>query len=351
MYGLYQIVYFTIIDIINTLMSPFFVIIFLVIYYQYHKIGRLESNIQGRKKSPLIKAVTSTLYGVFGGVIATVAFIYLEVVVVPKDYMYIIIVAIILSMLNPRYMCFAYGGSIVSLVSLVAGYPRIKTEEVMIVVAVLHIIESILILMEGSRNSLPIYYEVHHEIVGGYNMNRFWPLPFVIFIGDGLIQPITLMAILSYADFTVSSFPQRKTIKTSIVLLMYSVILLILAKYQENQLIPPLFALFGHEGLILFNKYMENKRIKVFTNPHKGIRVLDVNPKSLAYKIGIRRGDIILSINNTDILNERDLSDIEALKPEALTIRYFNRRKGLVTKNYRGNGKALGIVVVPRALH
>lgn len=350
MYGLYQIVYFTIIDIINTLKSPFFIVIFLIIYYQYYKIGDLEKNILGRKNSPLVKTIVSTLFGIIGGIIATVSFIYLGVVVVPRDFMYILIIAILLSMINPRYMCFSYGGSIISLISIIFKYPVLEVSQIMVVVAVLHIVESILIILEGDRNRLPVYFEFDHEIVGGFNMNRFWPLPFVIFIGEGLIHPITLMAILSYGDFTVSSLPSKKTIKTGIILLLYSTILLLLIKIFPEQWIAPLFALVGHEFIILFNSYREKKKIHVFTSPLKGLRVLEATPKGLAYKIGIRPGDIIISINDIEIKDDKDIEDIESLNLKYFKIKFFNKKKGIIIKKYEGNRKTLGIVIVPRVL-
>mgnify|MGYP006883352203 CR=1 FL=1 len=61
MYGLYQIVYFTIIDIINTLKSPFFIAVLCIIYFQYLKIGKIEKENLGYKRSALLKLFISTI--------------------------------------------------------------------------------------------------------------------------------------------------------------------------------------------------------------------------------------------------------------------------------------------------
>ncbi len=350
MNGLYLIMYFTLIDIVNTLVSPFFIAIFLIIIYQYYNLNKSDYGLSINKKSALSKAINSSLYGIFGGFLSTIAFIYLEVVIVPKDFMYILTTAIVLSLINPRFMCFAYGGSILSLFSLVFNFPKIETKDIMLVVATLHIVESLLIFLNGYKGKIPVFYEHKGEYVGGFNINRFWPIPFVIFVGDGLIKPMTLMAILAYGDFT-TSYPRRKTIITSIVLLAYSFILLSLTKANINPLIPPIFALIGHEFILSSNEIMEKKKSPVFTTTLNGVRVMEVAKNGIAKDIGIETGDVILSINEAIIKDEKDIAEIESLDNSILKIHYFNRKKGLTTKNYRGNKKTLGVSIVPRVMY
>lgn len=347
MYGLYQIMYFTLIDIKNTLLSPFFFVIFFIIYYQYHQIIRQEKNLSNIKKSTLLVTLNATFYGMLGGFITTIAFIYLEVVVIPKDFMYILAVAIVLSLINPRFMCFAYGGSLVYLSSIITGFPKLMNNNIMIVVATLHLVESLLIFINGNKENQPGYFESNNGYVGGFNMNRFWPVPFVIFIGDGLIQPITLMAILSYGDYTLAN-PLRKTIFTSMMLGLYSLSLLMIAKYTSNLFISPIFAIAGHEFIIIINKCIESTRTPLFTTPIKGVRILEVSKASVCRDIGIKVGDIIITINGTTIYTEKDLEDMESLYNGNYNIIYFSRKKGIMTKTYRGIRKTLGVSIVPR---
>ena len=76
MYGLYQITIFTIFDILNTLKSPFYILILLIIYYQYYEIGKLEEKHLGYGKSVMIKLIISSIYGIIGGIITTISFLY-----------------------------------------------------------------------------------------------------------------------------------------------------------------------------------------------------------------------------------------------------------------------------------
>lgn len=349
MYGLYQILYYTIIDIYNTMKSPFFIAVIAIIYFQYYKIGKLEKEVLEKSRSALLKTLISTVFGIFGGIIVTIIFIYLGVQVDPKEFMYILISAIILSLINPRYMCFAYAGGLLSLTSIIFDYPKIDVRQIMAIVAVLHMIESILVFFDGNSGNLPTYYN-KGELIGGFNMNRFWPIPFVVFIGDDLIRPITLMAIISYGDFTVSSYPRMKTIKTSILLFVYSTILLILALKLESGIIPAIFAVVGHEFIVLLNQYGEKRKPPIFTTPAKGSRILGVKPRSVGKTLGLKTGDILISINEIKILDKRDLHDLKYMNPKEYRIRYFNHKTGIKHKIYRGKRKTLGLVLLPRVL-
>lgn len=350
MYGLYQIMYFTLIDIINTVLSPFFIAIFFIILYQYYKIGKSEYSLSINKSSFLLNTLNSTIFGIFGGVISTVTFIYLEVVIVPLDFMYIFTAAIVLAFINPRFMCFAYGGGLVCLLSLIIGIPKIQVTDIMTIVAGFHMVESLLILLNGYKGINPAYFEHKDDYVGGFNINRLWAIPFVVFIGDGLIKPIALMAILSYGDFTLAH-PRRKTIFTSILMFFYSILLLYIIRRQSYAIIAPLFAIIGHEFIIHLNRIIEKSRTPIFTNSKKGVRVIDIHKHGIANEIGINIGDVIISINENGINNEKDIQEIENLRIGIIKIKYFNKTKGLITKKYEGNKKSLGIAIVPRVIN
>ncbi|MDD2446276.1 MAG: PDZ domain-containing protein [Tissierellia bacterium] len=348
--GFYLIIYFSIIDIIKTLTSPFFMLIFIIIYFENYKLSKSKYCLSVDKVSPLFSSLNSTFYGAIGGVIATVGFIYLEVVVVPMDFFFILLISVLISFINTRFMCIAYSGSIICLVNHLFGIPHINTNDIMLMVSTFHIVESVLIFLNGNRGKAPAYFEKNGEFVGGFNIHRFWPLPFVIFIGDGLIKPIALMAVLHYGDFTLT-YPRRKILVSSIVLLIYGFLLLIMIKIKLPSIIPPLYALVGHEFIVYINELKEKSRVPIYTNGNKGVRVIDVSKRGIAKDIGINTGDIIVSINELTVNNSKDIEEIEYLSNKYWKINYFSSRKGLNTKVYQGNKKSLGISVVPRGLY
>lgn len=340
MYGLYQIVYFTIIDILGILRSPFFILVIIIIYFQYK---------EGTEK-PILATISSIFFGMIGGLIATVIFIYLQVYLVPIDFIYIFVVTILLSLIDTRFVCFAYGGSIVVLLNLIFGFPDIDRYDLMQLVAVLHMVEALLIALNGDYQRRVTNFTLGYNNVGGYIFSRIWPLPLVLFIGDTMIKPITITALLNYGDFTVSNYPKDKTIKSGIVLFIYGLVLLVITRLNINPYLAPAVAIIGHEFIIHINKYREKARIPLFVEPAEGVRVLDVKQRSVAKKIGISKGDIILRINETPINDEKDLKDIEDINHNIYKIKYFNIKKGIVIKIYKGKRKTLGIISLPRVL-
>ena len=258
MYGLYQIVYFTLIDIKRAVCSPFFIAINIIIFYQYYQIA-MTSNLS--KYYAIKHTISTAILGIMGGFLATIIFIYLEVKIITLDFIYILIFAIILSLKDGRFMCLSYGGSILTIISMTFGFPKVNARDVMNVVGVLHLIESILILFNGRYGKISAVVPTVGNIRAGFYINRFWPIPFVIFIGDSLIKPIILMAILNYSDFTFGG-PGLKTVFTSLILLIYSSVIIFLIYLEINLIIVPIYAIAFHELIIHGNKGVENIRAK-----------------------------------------------------------------------------------------
>lgn len=252
MYGLSLIVYFTVIDIIKSFRSPFFILIIFIIYYQY----KMEV------KSPLKATLVSIVFGIFGGIITSVVLIYLQVSIIPIHFFYIIFISLLLSVKDKRFVCISYGGSILSLFSLIFSYPKIDVYETMIVVAILHMIESLLIFINGGNQFRTDIFYLKGKVQKGIVLNRFWPIPFIVFIGDTMIRPIPLFAILTYADYSLKSSAKDKKRYSSINLLIYSVILLYMSIKKLNIFIVPIFALLGHEFIIFINIYRTNRTKK-----------------------------------------------------------------------------------------
>ncbi|MCF6465459.1 PDZ domain-containing protein [Clostridium sp. Cult2] len=355
MYPLIQIVYYSIYNILSILKSPFFWIVGGIIYLQYRKIGEMEKGILGEyKKSPFYNLLVSTIYGLIGGIFGSIIFIYFNISINPKDFYFILPLALLLSMIHPRFMCFSYAGGILSMASLILGWPSINVSEILFVIGVLHLVESFLILLDGKRNRIPIFMEKQGEIIGGFTMNRFWPVPFSIFVSNGYIYPITIIAILGYGDFALANFPEKKARETASILSMFSIILLILSrlsiKYYIFNYIASIFAPLGHEAIIMIGKQKEEKGDYIFTSTEYGLKVLDIFPNSIGEKIGLKPGDIILSLNGHRVYSKKDIEDILFFRPKFIWLDVFDIKKGMVIKEYTNYQKEisnLGIIVVP----
>lgn len=354
MYFILQIVYYSIYNILSILKSPFFWIVVGIIYLQYRKIGEMEKGVLGEyRRPPIYNVFISTLYGLMGGILGSIIFITFGISINPKDFYFLLPLALLLSMVHPRFMCFSYAGGIVSLVSLILGWPSINVPEIMFVIGVLHLVESFLILVDGRNNRIPIFMEKQREIIGGFTMNRFWPVPFSIFINNGSVYPITIMAVLGYGDFALANFPEKKSKETASALFLFSIILLILSRLSvENyffKYIVAIFAPLAHEVIIKIGRRKEEKGDYIFTAIEHGLRVLDTLPNSAGGKIGLNPGDIILTINGHRVYSREDVEDILFFKPKFVWLDVFDIKKGMVTKKYKNYGMGinnLGIIVV-----
>lgn len=355
MYSLLQIVYYSICNIIDILKSPLFWIVLGIIYLQYRKVGEMEKGILGvHKKSPTLNVILSTMYGLAGGIIGSILIIYFGITIRAVDVYFILPLAILLSLIHPRFICFSYAGGIISIISLVFGRPNINVSGVMFVIGVLHLVESFLILVDGKGNRMPIFMEKKGEIIGGFTMNRFWPVPFTIFINAGSLYPTTVLAILGYGDFALSNFPEKKAKDTASILSLYSITLLILARLSQSyyifKYIAAIFAPLAHEIIIRIGRQMEEKDF-IFTPVEEGLRVLDTLPKSIGEKIGLNPGDILISLNGHRIYSNKDIEDILFFRPNYIWLEVYDIKGGFITKEYKDyiNGVThLGIVVVPR---
>lgn len=335
MYGLYRIILFTIWDIVKGLVSPFFIFVALIIYFQYYK----------KVEKPIKATIVSIVYGIIGGAIATVSLIYLRIYIIPVQYMYILFISLVLSFIDSRFICFSYGGSLLSIISLIFEYPKIDIYELMIVIALLHAIEGFLILINGSSQKMFNIFNIKGKMKEGYEFNRFWPIPFVIFIGDTMIKPFLLFAILSYGDFTIGRLPRRKSIETGIYLFLYSSLLFTITIISPYKWIPPVFSLFAHEFIIFINKYREMRKINTKRSIVKGVNVIDVKYKGIARRLGIKRGDIILKVNHLKLRDGKDFMDLNDKNFNRVKIEYFSPKKGIVKKRYIGKKSPLGIKI------
>src|SRR5690606_1766560 len=107
------------------------------------------------------------------------------------------LVAIALMMVHPRFICFAYAGGILSVTHLLFGWPGLSVPAIMALVAVLHLVESLLILLHGPTGATPVYVRrPGGGVVGVLPVRKCWPVPFIapvaFMIGREMLADLTL---------------------------------------------------------------------------------------------------------------------------------------------------------------
>lgn len=368
------------------LFNPFFWIVILIIWMQYRKTAKFEENMFGEiQRRPEEKVLYALLLGVIGGLIGSLAVIILGLSVANAGLKYVWPIALLLMLVHPRFICFSYAGGIVSLFSLITGKLNVDVAGLMALVAVLHLVESLLIYFGGYLNASPVYVkDDRYGIIGGFSLQEFWPVPIILLTivsadipMEGMVSmpdwwpllkppgyimqsnPIFMMipvvAALGYGDIALTTIPKVRCRKTGINLFIFSIILLFLSIMASRYLLfAYLAAIFGpvaHEILIYLGKKSEKKSLPLFKAPDFGEMILDVIKGSEAERIGLKSGDIILNINGKDLVDNNDYENIMNEFPAYIWLKYKTLDGEVKTgeiKAFPYGTNQIGVILVPK---
>jgi hypothetical protein len=370
---------------LRMVVSPLFWIIVVIIYFQYRRINQQKELMFGIKEQDGWRhALLATGHGVIGGLVGSGLIVFMGVSLSGIGIQFLWLLAITLMLVSPRFICFAYAGGIISLSSIIFGYPQVDIPMLMGLVAILHMVESVLILVSGHMGALPLYTKLDDgRMVGGFNLQKFWPIPLVALAlmvlpdpsqvsGVGmpdwwpLIKPsvtgnpdnfvyalLPVVAALGYGDLALTSKPREKSKKSAFFLGLYSLILLALAVLASRNpslvLLPALFSLLGHELVIKIGRDVEFKGQPKYVAPEKGIMVLAVLEKSAAKRMGLKTGDIIFSVNTFPVNSRRDLTNVLHWGGTVLETEYMDSDTGKYSRTFTRKGfhEPFGVILVP----
>jgi hypothetical protein len=370
----------------------FWVLIFVMIFL-YKKTSNIEFAML-KNRLPLMDKMSSSLFnGLIGGLFGSFLVVLLGITIeryVPYNQgafasgiTYIWIMAILMSMINVRYLCFSYAGGLVALLSLIFGFPNVYVPGLMALVGILHLIESFLIWIDGYSFSVPIFVKKDSgKIVGGYIMNRMWPIPLVLMtltlpLATGIssiagdIMPVWwpllkqqqafvyatffVPVVLGYGDIALTQVPEQRCRKSAFRLAVYSVLLILLsilaAKLRVFAFAAALFAPIAHEALFILGKKEEEEGKPLFDATGDGVCVLYTRVNSPAKQMHLEPGDRILSINNQRLNSEEQLAAFLAAYPTFIWLEVRKPDGSLRTleyQNYKEGIKSLGILIVPK---
>lgn len=337
--------------------NPFFWIVMMLVTLQYRRLIEQEAKIYGisevKREVFYQRILTSLGYGIVGGLGASFIFIFLGVTLTDIGIGYLWIVAILGLLVNMRFLCFSYAGGIVSLSSLIFGWPAVNISSILALVAILHLVESMLIRVSGDQDALPVVTRDKSGLLsGGFILQKLWPLPVVAMLvmaistrdltedlihmpnwwplitpliesppGKELIFFLLPVAVgLGYGDLALAHSPKERVKITSRDLFFYSVILLLLAVGSSfYPLLLPLGALFsflGHELVIHKGLKMEKDSPPAYPLPKEGLLVHGVYPQSRAHRAGFTTGDILLTFNGHPFHEPFGLRRLIYLEPE-----------------------------------
>lgn len=366
-------------------LEPLFWLILGVVAYQYRQMQNTQQAMFGVPGPPLKRQLAmALLYGICGGLLGSLVLTVVGVNLERMGVSYIWPLAILLAMINMRFLCFAYAGGIVAITSALTGWPDVDVPQVLALVASLHVTESLLIAISGRYGASPVILKQQDRLVGAFNLQNFWPLPLVLLgtvampsgaLPEGafhmpdwwpllpfgaeppagkewLYVMMPVVAALGYADIAIASTPEQRRRKSALSLALYSLSLLALAllaaKYAWLKLPAALLSPLGHEYLVRRDSQAEQQGQPRYVPPARGVMVLDTTEGSLARQLGVVSGDIILGMSGLAVNQGRELAYAILWSPPLFELRLLrDGREKTLAGRFAPGERLLGIILVP----
>ncbi|MHB1418217.1 MAG: PDZ domain-containing protein [Bacillota bacterium] len=387
MFPLQQIVPMIVVSLIRTLTTNyFFWAVLLFTGLQYKRIAKTKQELYGVTGDSATGLIFwAAMHGLIGGLLGSFLMVAVGISITGVGIGYLWLFSLLLALVSPHLLCFSYSGGIISLSFLLFGFPKVDVPNLMGLVAVLHLVESFLILLSGHLGAIPVYARNSaNRVVGGFNLQKFWPLPITALLASPLAGPlpmkaavnmpswwplirpsgggdpqsllyiiIPVVAALGYSDLALTSTPERKSKKTALYLSIFSLVLLgcsILAShYPGLAVMAALFGPLGHEWTILRGRKEELAGEPFYVSPPKGIRILDVFRGSLAARMGVHSGDIIMAVNGQEVNCGKELQETLGTSTGKVEVDFLSHRsqRSIHGEVYAQKGQPLGIIPVP----
>lgn len=385
MFPWYDITFLIVRGALGILFNMNFWLILALVGFQYWQMQKRQRQMFGVCNYTLTQQMMRAgAFGLVGGITGSWLLTLVGVTLNQLGLNYIWPAALALMLINMRFLCFAYAGGLVALANVLFGWPVVNVPQVLSLVAVLHITESILIAISGGYSAMPmIIKKADGRLVGAFSLQNFWPLPLVVLAAVAIpasdapgaiikmpdwwpLLPLALeapagsswlyvmmpvVAALGYADMAITSLPQARRRQSALHLAAYSIILLaaalLSAKYSWLQAIAAVLSPLGHEFLIQLDNRREMEGPPRFVPPDYGLMVLDTVVDTPAAK-ALKPGDIITSLAGQPVNGRYELAAAISYAPGKFTVQWERDGKPFSKDLAFSDGeRRLGVIPVP----
>lgn len=239
-------------------------------------------------------------------------------------------------------------------------------------IAILHLLESLLMKLQAAEVTTPIYIESKRgKTIGAMQFQAFWIIPVFLLVPDSSTLSlawtpwfsgpwqegwawITFPVLIGFSEWSRSQWPEPKLRRSAKRMLMYSVVVLAMAIGAEMLtwlIIPAAVAiLVMHEFFIVRDRFHEEDQPPMYVHDERGLLVLDVIPGSPAEELGISSGEVLRRVNGKDVRSQEMLHQAIRENAAFIKLEVINRddeSKFLQRAMYEGEHHQLGIILSP----
>jgi hypothetical protein len=377
------------------------IILMIVLYLKNKKIVAMQKLILGGSVNSSIELTLSQLvFGILGGSIGSLIISSLGIVFSENSgIMFLFFTSILLAFIRPRLICFSYSGAILGAISILiqlinkfnSQYLNNLTLDVDILglitfIGIFHIIEGILVMIDGDRGAIPVFTNRGGKILGGYALKRYWVLPVAIMIAvasnnsmsyltESIQSPswwpllksstnLTLLAssiiaifpfytMLGYSSITFTRSKREKAMSSGLCILIYGIILILAAQVSRFGLIGEVLGIVfmpvAHEFMLRYQVKNESKRIPKFVSDEEGLMILEISSDSKVKEFGVCIQNKLISINGINVNSEAEAYSILKENLYNAHLRIKDSKDIIHDIKFRHNKNSrLGILLVPR---
>ncbi|MCI0182726.1 hypothetical protein [Sulfoacidibacillus ferrooxidans] len=341
------------------------------VWVQYRRGEIMERTSFGVKVNFAdLEWMISVLYGVVGGILASIVFWLLHVQVGLVEIVSIWMIIVVLMLIDVRLTCIAYAGPlfIVAAVILqwlastsgvlqvlwlrkVADAPTHFASLIMMV-GVLHVMEGILIFMGGWRGASPLFVESRRgQVIGAFSLQKFWAMPMVLGTAVGVVP---FPVVIGFSTLTVGFIPKHAARLAASPLVLYGVLVTVAGLLARGHMVwtilVAVFTLVLHELLYKWVQHKEMNAAPLFVRPARGVRVLATILRSPARAVGLQPGDTMVKVGSMNVNSAYDIhfaidQNPAYAKIEAVDLRGETRFLG--TPIFEDDPHQLGVIMVP----
>lgn len=385
-------------SVLQLLIQPFYYIAVLFIILQYSRQMRMERQLFAVKLHNWISLTAkAVLTGLLIGLAVSLAGAFIGAAITGAAVLWLWAVAALLMLIRIRYLCFAYSAGMITLMQWVMGFTplseradwlgslatsleRIDASGLLLLVALLHLAEALLVRLQGDRLSTPLFLEGKRgKLVGGYMLQGFWPVPLFLLTpvadpaASDSVSTLTLPwstlfeadwtqgwtvaalpMIIGFTEMTRAMLPKAKAKHAAQGLLVYSILLAgaAIAAWWQPVLLPlaAVVSILLHEALVWLSKLAESKRTPLYIHDARGLRILGIVPGTPAEAMGLLAGEILHKVNGKRVSSKEELYEALATNSAFCKLEIYNvdgELKFAQRARYAGEHHQLGVILAP----